>query len=519
VSKAITILVADDEHLVRKGIRHLLAGQPEYTVIADAADGKEALEKAQELKPDIVILDVKMPVMNGLEALKQLSRRSPVSKAIILSGHNDFAFAQKAMKFGAGDYLLKPTNMQDLMAALDRAKSRILDDEDTRTSLSNGLSAITEQFYLSLLRSQLQTEEVVEKLKHLKIGESSASVLLISFDDRYRLQSEKSEQEYRRLCIELEQRVRAFLDRELQRSVPVLLLDYLECAVLHFSSLKPKPESLAGLILERVNGEHPFTVAVGVERSLAKIGESYRDAREKIKNRLLIGGRRVICETIEGTTGQIRYPGEIEKAITRAIRFGDSEQVETAVKRMFDSVALHLPSPEAWAHLSYHLLELGYSVLTDLEVFSNERVSFFEHSGEITNLTSAQDIRYFVTRNLVDIASLIRSKNTGPSIAIRKAISYINEHYADRIALQDVAQHTCLSPNYLSQLFKQETGKSFLEYLTQCRVEAAKKLLVQSNLTISEIAFKLGYDMPSYFSEVFKKSEGLTPSQFRKGRG
>ena len=95
-------------------------------------------------------------------------------------------------------------------------------------------------------------------------------------------------------------------------------------------------------------------------------------------------------------------------------------------------------------------------------------------------------------------------------------------HYAgslkNRIALQDVAQYTCLSPNYLSQLFKQETGKSFLEYLTNCRVEAAKKLLAQSSLTISEIAFKLGYDMPSYFSEVFKKSEGLTPSQYRKGR-
>jgi two-component system response regulator YesN len=185
---------------------------------------------------------------------------------------------------------------------------------------------------------------------------------------------------------------------------------------------------------------------------------------------------------------------------------------------MFDAVASHLTSPDAWKHFSYHLLELAYTVLADLEVFSNERLKFLEKSGEIPGLVSAQDIRYFVTHNLVEIATLIRSMNTGPSIAIRKAISYINDNYANRIALQEVAHYTCLSPNYLSQLFKQETGKSFLEYLTQCRVVAAKKLLVQSNLTISEIAFKLGYDMPSYFSEVFKKSEGLTPSQYRKGR-
>jgi two-component system response regulator YesN len=162
-------------------------------------------------------------------------------------------------------------------------------------------------------------------------------------------------------------------------------------------------------------------------------------------------------------------------------------------------------------------MEIAYNVLRDFEVFSSERTSFFEKSAEIPNLTSAEDIRYFVTCNLREVATMIRSMNTGPSIAIRKAISFINDHYADRIALQDVARYTCLSPNYLSQLFKQETGRSFLEYLTHCRIEAAKRLLVQSNLTISEIAFKLGYDMPSYFSEVFKKSEGLTPSQYRKG--
>jgi two-component system response regulator YesN len=517
MSKAMSILVADDEHLVRKGIRHLLADQPDYRIVADAANGQEALQKARELKPNIVILDVKMPVMDGLETLKELNQLSPGSKTIILSGHNDFTFAQQALKFGANDYLLKPTNLQELMAALERAKTHILEDKDTQNTLSNGMSAITEQFYVSLLRNELPATEISEKLRSLKVEEKSASVLLISFDDRYRLKSEKSEQEYRRLCLDMKQRIKALLDKELQRPIPVLHLDYLECVVVYFSSQKPEARSLAKMILAKVKGEYPFTVAVGSKRSLPLINESYRDAREKIKNRLLIGGKRVISETAGTTTEQTPYPEEIEKLITKAIRFGDCEQVQAAVKSMFETVAGHLSSPEAWTHLSYHLLELAYSVLTDLEVFSNERISLFEKSGEIPNLTSAEDIRYFVTRNLTDIAALIRSMNTGPSIAIRKAISYINDNYADRIALQDVAQYTCLSPNYLSQLFKQETGRSFLEYLTHCRVEAAKKLLVQSNLTISEIAFKLGYDMPSYFSEVFKKSEDLTPSQYRKG--
>jgi len=517
VSEAISILVADDEHLVRKGIRHLLADRPGYRVVADAANGEEALQKARELKPNIIILDVKMPVMDGLETLKQLNQLSPGSKTIILSGHNDFTFAQQALKFGANDYLLKPTNLQELMAALEKAKTHILEEKETQASLSSGMSAITEQFYLSLLRNEFQGTDIFEKLESLDVIEKTASILLISFDDRYRLQSEKSEQEYRRLCVDLKQRIKTYLEREIQREIPVLHLDYLECVVVHFSSLQPNAKDLAELILKNVEGEHPFTVAVGVERPTPLINESYRDAREKIKNRMLIGGKRVICEAIGATAEHSQYPEAIEKLITRAIRFGDCDQVKVAVRAMFDKVAPHLTSPKAWAHLSYHLLELAYSVLTDLEVFSDERISFFEKSGEISSLTSAEDMLYFVICNLVEIASLIRSMNTGPSIAIRKAISYINDNYADRIALQDVAHYTCLSPNYLSQLFKQETGKSFLEYLTQCRMEAAKTLLVQSNLTISEIAFKLGYDMPSYFSEVFKKSEGLTPSQYRKG--
>jgi two-component system response regulator YesN len=518
LSKAISILVADDEHLVRKGIRHLLAEQPEYRIVADAANGKEALQKAEELKPNIIILDVKMPVMNGLETLKQLTRLSPGSKTIILSGHNDFTFAQQALKFGANDYLLKPTNLQELMAALDRAKTHILQDKDTQHNLSHGMSALTEQFYIALLRNELQAVEISEKLKSLKVREKSASVLLVSFDDRYRLQSEKSGEEYRSLCITMKQRTKTFLDKEMARPIPVLQLDYGECVVVYFSSLKPVATELAEMILANVRSDYPFTVAVGSARSLALISESYRDAREKIKTRLLFGGNRIISEAVGSTTEQTPYPENIEKLITKAIRFGDCEQVQSAVGKMFDAVAFHLNSPEAWKHLSYHLLELAYSVLTDLELFSNERISFLENSGEISNLSSAEDIRYFVTQNLVDISKQIRSMNSGPSIAIRKAISYINENYGNRISLQDVAHHTCLSPNYLSQLFKQETGKSFLEHLTLFRVAAAKKLLVQSNLTISEIAYKLGYDMPSYFSEVFKRNEGLTPSQYRKGR-
>lgn len=519
MTDALSVLVVDDEHLVRKGIRHLLSDQDEYRVVADASNGNEALETAKKYQPNIIILDVKMPVMNGLEALKQLNQVSPGSKTIILSGHNDFTFAQQALKYGATDYLLKPTNLRGLLAALEKAKTLILQDKDTKNNLSHGMSVIIEQFYLALLRNELHAEEIAERLESLKVDEQTASMLLVSFDDRYRLRSELSSQEYSALCLNLKQGIETLLNKKIKNPVPVFQLDYGECVVVYFSSLMPQAAMIAEMIFKEAQVDYPFTVVVGSIRSLALLSESYRDAREKIKMRLLGGGNRVIAEAAGSSSEQSQYPEEIEKMIIKAIRFGDCEQVWSAVEKMFAVAAPQLTSPEAWKRFSYNLLELGYTVLTDFEVFSKERIRFLEKSGEVSNLSSVEDIRYFVTQYLVEIATLIRSMNTGPSIAIRKAISFILENYADRITLEDVARYACLSPNYLSQLFKQETGKSFLEYLTHCRVDAAKKLLVQSNLTISEIAFKLGYDMPSYFSEVFKKNQGLTPSQYRKGRG
>ena len=135
------------------------------------------------------------------------------------------------------------------MAALEKAETHILEEKDTQINLCSGMSAITEQFYLSLLRNEFQGADIDEKLESLDVREKSASVLLISYDDRYRLQSEKSEQEYRRLCMDLKQRLKTFLEREIQQDIPVLHLDYLECVVVRFASLQPEAKKLAELVL------------------------------------------------------------------------------------------------------------------------------------------------------------------------------------------------------------------------------------------------------------------------------
>mgnify|MGYP000195900936 CR=1 FL=1 len=191
-----SILLADDEYLVRKGIRCLLKEQSEYAIIADAADGREALKKAAELLPQIIILDVKMPRMDGLEALEEIRKASPNSKTIILSGYSSFEYAQRALKLGACDYLLKPVAKEELLDVLRRVKLRIVQEQHELESsrrmeqrLGYSMSAFFEQFYLQLLHNELSEEEFAEKMRALELEDQSASVLLVGLDHSYRLRT------------------------------------------------------------------------------------------------------------------------------------------------------------------------------------------------------------------------------------------------------------------------------------------------------------------------------------------
>jgi two-component system, response regulator YesN len=527
MDEPVAILVVDDEHLVRGGIRHLLGAQKEFHVIDEASNGREAVEKAAALQPAIILMDVKMPVMDGLEALEKVRASAPRSRTVILSGYSDFQYAQKALQLGASDYLLKPVDPTQLIAVLRRVKAHLLEerrqsaaDTEVRQKLSYSLSAFMEQFYTQLLRGDLTAEEVDEKIKVLGLGTQEGAVLLVGLDGTYRLNTELSPE----ACLELARQVRKLAESSLQehgiRPAPVIPLDDACAAVIYPSAAELAPVDFARALLgeaRRLTGR-TISVAVGSFQPLPRLRLSHEEARSRLKQRLLLGGDRVLSKDPAAGGPGGGYPDELEDRLGKALRFGDREQVKTVLVNLLTEVRRSRLPLEAWHQLIFDITELGYRNLRLLG-FPAEQCSFpLAKSREIASLETPEDLHLWLQDNLGRIAGLIQEKSTGPSLGVKKALSYIDDHFSESIRLTDVAALVCLSPNYLSQLFTRETGKSFLEHLSRRRIEEAKRLLVQSVLNVSEIAYKVGYDNPRHFSEVFRRLEELTPTQFREGR-
>lgn len=521
-----TILLADDEYLVRKGIRHLLKDQSEYSIIADVADGCEAAEKAAELQPEIIIMDVKMPRMDGLEALEQIRAVSPNSKTIILSGYSSFEYAQRALKLGACDYLLKPVALEELLAVLQRARHRILQEKKQLESsqqieerLSYSMSAFFEQFYLQLLNNELPEEELTEKMRVLELENQRASVLLVGLDHSYRLKTFSSEKTYQAILQEMKATLENLLADGRPRTPPVLALDNAVFALIYLDSFSPEPLEFARLALRVIKTKLQPTASIAISSRLPlkEVSKAYAEASARLKQRLLLGGDRVISED-QGHSAQIeQYPHELERKLATAVRFGDLGQMKAVLRTMIRQLSRQGIPADCWQQIAFDVMEQGYQAARQMSLPSATAMEVMEKSREISLLTTWQDIQLWLENSLGELAERIRALGAGPSLAVKKALSFIEGHFQESIKLADVAEHVCLSPNYLSQQLKQQTGKTFLEHLCGWRLEEAKRLLSSSLLTVSEVAFQVGYENPRYFSEVFQRHCGQTPSRFRKG--
>jgi two-component system response regulator YesN len=265
----------------------------------------------------------------------------------------------------------------------------------------------------------------------------------------------------------------------------------------------------------KMNAGASFSIAIGSEQQLENLSASYRLAITRLKQRLIMGQDVIIANDVSIQDMKVQYPVEIEKKLENAIRFGDQAQAQCYLNSLFDRIASTGKfSLDNWSQLCFDLLEMGYRIAKEFNIV--QLVSVLEKVNEISVLSTDTDIRIWISNYLNEIMTKIKEFNSRPSLEVKKALSYIEEHFAENLTLASLASHIGLSPNYLSQMFKRNTGKTILQHLTYYRLQEAKKLLKQGNYNVSEISFRVGYDNQRYFSQVFTKQEGVTPSGYRK---
>lgn len=438
------ILIADDEPLEREGMEFIIKTMLKREVeIILAENGRDAIEKAQNTKPHIILMDIRMPGIDGLTALKTIKEGQPQCKMVLVTAYEYFDYAKTAIQIGVKDYLVKPAKRQDIVELLDRLLFEI-DKESQQKHLNEQHLKRLDQFVqltkteLALgLMSEQMTEEALASLAHLvefKLHACCALVIAFPFSCKQPKQMEQF------IISSMEELIAKQNNMQYSFIASTILNDHLALFISahHFNSttVLNDMKGLASLLLQKLTVQYDHKAYVG-------IGSLQHD---------ISGIKRSYFEAI----------------------FASTNVDDDAPICLFEQIKQLLNQP-----LQARNLNDAVYVQKAIEKIRQER----DHE----------------TFTMIDSVT-----------------AYIQKNYNKELTLEEAADYVHLNPYYFSKIFKQQTGETFIDYLTQIRIGHAKKWMEQKDLSLKEICYLVGYNDPNYLSRVFKKVVGLTPSEYRQ---
>lgn len=508
-------VIIDDEPRVRRGMTALIPQlDPEWSVIGQAKNGFEGLELVRRERPDLVITDIRMPKMNGLDLLNQL--RGQEAHVVILSGYGLFEYAQTAIKFGALDYLLKPMKPDQIQQVLQRVKAlkASASIESSRNVLGEDDSALWKAW---LFEGETDFPPDALSLVPL-IQERPFRVLLIEIDEFDELTSEDQWGDRQLLLFAVKNIIQDVLRIHSEVTCVYMLQQGPQLA---FLVENDPATTISESVAEQVRAWIKISVSIGLSpesRGLSAVPLAYRQAREAMQNKWIYGLGRVhhygSAADGELSTG---YPLQLEETLVLALRNG---QLEDALKHLDQFKAAVTHAPMSYRLIRRYYLQLASSIMRLLyeykivEYVVKSQPELFEIMDQDHPLEQFHQRLVQMISACADAMEWTRSHRH--QRIIERAIQYIHEHYMKEVSLEDVAMDCKMSSGYFSSFFKQEKGVTFIEYITRLRIDKAKTLMSDESLRLYEIAELVGYQDVKYFSRVFKRNVGVTPAEYRQ---
>ena len=542
------IFLAEDEVVVRETIKRMIPWEElGFELVGEAADGEMALPLLIRQQPDLLITDIKMPFMDGLTLARLAKKEIPGLKVVILSGYDDFNYAKQAIGIGVEDYLLKPITKNALIERLSEIRSRYEHEKTQKEyyeKFQREMQAYeknsSRDFFEALVGGSMDMMEVYKRAEKLglDIVAEAYNVLIFTMNCDEDFSGQRDEySSWEAESLELLENFfaghsSAMLFRSNIFSYGVLLKGQRETIEENTRACVDEIRK----ILSRQDGRREWFLAVGqsVDR-LSQIQKSYHTASRAFSQRYLYDENILYydeMETMEHPGGQVEtednaYLQKVDvNALNPAIlqKFlsnGLQEETENFVKDYF--YAIGQEPMESLVFRNYVILNVRFSVISFIkglgcdtnEMESADTEEVLAESGK--NMESA--IAY--AKKMISQAIEIRDQNSGNKnrSILKTAVDFIDSHYMDEeISLNTVANVANVSSNHFSALFSQNMGQTFIEYLTTLRMNKAKELLRCTGMRSSEIAGEIGYKDAHYFSYLFKKTQGMTPSDYRKAR-
>ncbi|NOU91761.1 response regulator [Paenibacillus sp. LMG 31456] len=504
------ILLVEDEPLFRKGLAKLITDSgTNWNVCAEAENGQEAEPLIAEWLPDLVITDIRMPLMDGLELLKRVKSRFPDIEFIVITGFQDFQYAQTALRYGALDLLVKPCSKQDIYDVLDKADALVsekqarLRKEETEHQLllENTLRAI-------FLRFPFITEAVEELERSL----GGCKLILFQITDYYPSRKEYTKRDVPLLQFAVLNIISELLDMHGIQG-KLLLIEYGRYALLLKDTARE--QSVCAAVCETVGRLLGLTVSAhpsGVIPGVTHLADLYEASMEEAKL-----FERADKENGMKTAFPINRARQqlISAQMVALIVAGQIELLKQYLNTLIKEVRM-MPMEAGKIEglsVSFALQDIARKQFEQ----EHEPQLLAERISRLHGCDSIDEVYAWIQAETERfMANFVVWQEKYSENAVSKAVRYMEDHYSESLPLQQVASQIHLNAAYFSHLFKKETGRSFVDYLVELRMEKAKQLLANTDMKITEVSGRIGYDLPNYFAKLFKQSTGLTPKDYRK---
>lgn len=506
----IRFVIIEDEIRIREGIRRLLSKLDEDNEIAgEAEDGMEGLELIRRVKPDVIITDIRMPVMDGLEMLESLYEEGCRAKAIVLSAYSEFEYARQALRLGVTEYILKPVVMTDFFEAVEHVKKAW--EKEQKMKAPQQIGSLSQVVKNVLMGDLVIEENVAEYLEHqFGIGGDMPISLLVVYFEKW--EDRNPEKFIRRLKMILAEKPMlkyCIQEDERQKEIRLFLYDY--------GQHHHVKRWIQSHFLQKDSSAEGIAMGWTEVQNIGELKKGYEELGQYMEWNILLGEEIIISypEILQVQTSLCIYPLEIEEEMKIAVCSENHSKIEKSAKRFYEyflnSQVLYEPQKvkECYVRFIWAVFHFAKEMGT-LDFEDLEQRKILERIAQTKTRQGLEDT--------VDglIGRIKRQEKEIDNLNVKRAVAIIHEFYRSGITLDEIAMKLGITPEYLGMQFHQEMGVNFSTYIRTLRINKAKELLIRTQLKLYEIAEQVGYSDSKYFSKVFKAETGQLPAEYRK---
>ena len=515
------VILVDDEPVILRSLKVAIPWEElSLSIAGEARNGEGALALVKETNPHIIISDIRMPGIDGITLMKEVMHEHSQLLFIFISGYGEFEYAREALREGAFDYLLKPIDHDELTETVKRAAAALQkqDDNDKLLHSIQVLSLLArERMFTEIIEGSRSSLQHMQWLEHSELDQGYYMAVL-QLDQYTKLGGQWSIEEKRLWLFA----IRNILEEwsVLKGGLTVFPFRSGEWVLLFPASMKEKQEELGLEVVRLIKINTKLSASIGFSMSAAgmdRLAELYESAVEALYQRFYAGPEGVYFAHTSADAGEAKYPKMLETSLLESVRTLNISKINGQLDELKDYFERHNLSRDTAERMLSQLMVVLYRQFEHWNAL--EEGALEQLLQGIQASTTLKDMMALLHSNLsrwLEECTAGRQPKEQAEVLIGKAKTYISEHYQQDLSIEAAAEAAGLSISHFCTLFKQVTGYTFLEYLTEYRIEKAKSILKNTNVKVYQIAPLVGYQDPRYFTQVFKKRTGRTPSEYRE---